>query len=164
MSYKYEWTKKDMKKVLKEKRKLSNIIFLIIGICLYFYITYYGFIYNEFDNFKLIIGFLVYILVLIGFLYLTTAIYVYLKLRKNNKLASYGTYEIKLTEDDITSSINDKKIVYKWNNIVKFKKRRNCFFIRTKEDKIGLTFRKDILKDDYLKILNFVSKKLKKSI
>ena len=115
MSYKYEWTKKDMKKVLKEKRKISNIIFLVIGICLYFYITYYGFIYKEFDNFKLIIGFIVYLFLLIAFLYLTTIIYVYLKLQKNSKLNSYGVYEIVLTEDDITSSFNDKKITYKWN-------------------------------------------------
>lgn len=164
MSFEYEWTRDDLKKVLVKKRTVSTIIILGLATILYFYLTMFGILNENFDTLKLILGFLVYFLVLFFILYFANIWYINLKLKKNDKRTNkaYGKYLIKLDDDKIESIFNKQKISYKWKDISKLKIKKNNFFLRTKNDFIGLTFRKNMLKDDYDKILNYVCRKMTK--
>ena len=59
---KYELDKKTLKKYLKYQRSKTNIIFIIIGSLIYFYITYYLILNNPFITF---IYYLLYLLIII---------------------------------------------------------------------------------------------------
>ena len=162
MTINIEWTRDDLKKVLIKKRMKSNIVIFILSFLLYLYITYYWFVYKEFDNIKLLFAFVVYLAIIMLFLYLTTKLYVHIRLKRNDKRTdmAYGKYVIKMDDEKVLSSFNNNKISYKWKDIKKFKVRRNYFFIRTATDFIGLTFRKSELKDDYNKALEYVKSKI----
>lgn len=164
MSFEYEWTRDDLKKVLVKKRTISTILILILGTVLYLYLTMYGVLNEYFDTFKLVLGFLLYIIILYMIIYFINIWYINLKLKGNDKRTNkaYGKYLIKLDDDKIESIFNKQKISYKWKDISKLKIKKNNFFLRTKNDFIGLTFRKNMLKDDYDKILNYVCRKMTK--
>ena len=162
MTYEYEWTRENLKEVLVKKRKKTTIITLIVGTIFYFYLTYFGFMHNYFDNIKLILGFFIYLAVIYLVLLLINFLYIRINLRRNDKRTNkaYGKYIIRMNDKQIESDFNDQKIVYKWEDISKLKVRKNYFFIRTKNDFIGLTFRKNMLKEDYDKVLEYVKKKV----
>lgn len=161
MTFEYDWNRNDLKKVIKKKRKISTIIFLSLGTILYFYLTYFGFLSNYFDNIKLILGFFIYLAVIYLIIFLANMIYTNIQLKRNDKRTNnaYGKYIIKVDDEKILSIFNDQKISYKWQDISKLKIRKNYFFIRTKNDYIGLTFRKSTLTDNYDKLLNFIKDK-----
>lgn len=162
MTINIEWTRDDLKKVLIKKRMKTNVVIFILSFLLYLYITYYGFIYKEFDNIKLLFAFVIYLAIIMLFLFLTTKLYVHVRLKRNDKKTNmaYGKYVIKMDDEKILSSFNNNKISYKWKDIRKFKVRKNYFFIRTATDFIGLTFRRSELKDDYDKALAFAKSKI----
>ena len=162
MNLEYEWTRDDLKNVLVKKRRITTIIILIIGVAFYFYLTMFGFLNEFFDSFKLFLGFLAYFAILYLILYLINIFYINLNLKRNDKRTNkaYGKYIIKMNDRQIESDFNDQKISYKWEDISKLKIRKNYFFIRTKNDFIGLTFRKNMLKDDYDKVLKYVKEKV----
>ena len=162
MSLEYEWTRDDLKQVLVNKRKKSTIIILVIGILFYFYLTMFGFMNEYFDSIMLLLGFFIYFAVLYLVLKLINLFYIKLNLKRNDKRTNkaYGKYIIRMNDKQIESDFNDQKIVYKWEDISKLKVRKNYFFIRTKNDFIGLTFRKNMLKEDYDKVLEYVKKKV----
>ena len=162
MNLEYEWTRDDLKNVLVKKRRITTIIILIIGVAFYFYLTMFGFLNEFFDSFKLFLGFLAYFAILYLILYLINIFYINLNLKRNDKRTNkaYGKYIIKMNDRQIESDFNDQKISYKWEDISKLKIRKKYFFIRTKNDFIGLTFRKNMLKDDYDKVLEYVKKKV----
>ncbi len=156
MKFEYNWTKDDLKKELLRRRKTSNIVFLIIGILLYFYVMYSGIVSSLFDNKIILLYGLIYICILCLILFITTKLYVLYSLKKNDKKTNkaYGIYKIVLDKNSITVSINNEKISYKYSDIYKFKQNKHSFFIRTKEDKIGLRFNDKILnKEDYDKLV-----------
>ena len=164
MTITIEWTRDDLKKMLRKKRKKTNIIIFVISFLLYLYIMYSGIKYDYFDNLIIFISFAIYLFVIYLFLLFTTKLYVKTRLKRNDKRTkmAYGKYIIKLDDEKVMSIFNEQRISYKWNEISKFKKRKNYFFIRTKNDFIGLTFRRSELKDDYDKALEFVSNKIGK--
>lgn len=165
MKLEYEWTRENLKDKLRNKRKIPNIIFLILGILFFLYVTYYGFVLDEFDSKYLLLGFVLYTSILIILLCIITRLYIFLKLRRNDKKThkAYGTYYIEVNDDFITSTINDEIISYDWKDITKFKKKKNSFFIATKKDKLGLLFCKSVFEEkDYNKLLEFVNNKLQK--
>ena len=161
MTLEYEWTRDDLKKVLVNKRKKTTIIILVIGALFYFYLTKFGFMNEYFDSLMLLLGFFIYFAVLYIVLKLINLFYINLNLKRNDKRTNkaYGKYIIRMNDKQIESDFNDQKIVYKWSDISKLKIRKKYFFIRTKNDFIGLTFRKDMLKDDYDKVLKYVKEK-----
>ena len=164
MKFEYNWTKDDLKKELLERRKITNIIFLIIGILLYIYVMYTGIVSNIFDNKIILLYGLIYTLILSIILFITTKLYVLYSIKKNdrNTNKAYGVYKVVLDENSITVSINNDKISYKYKDITKFKQRKNSFFIRTKEDKIGLRFNDKVLnKEDYDKLLEYMKQVVK---
>jgi len=163
MKLEYEWSREDLKKKLKKKRKTPNIVLLIFGVALYFYITYYGIIWPEFDTWILLLGFLIYLTVLLIIIRLSTILYVFSRLRRNDRKTdkAYGTYYIELDDETITSKINDFSITYKWKDISTFKNKKKYFFIATKEDKLGLLFTKEVIEEEkYNKLLEFVEKRI----
>ena len=164
MTFEYEFKREDLKKVLVKKRTISTICILILGIGLYFYLTMFGILNEYFDTFKLLLGFLIYFVILYVVLYLINIWYINRKLKANDRRTNnaYGKYIIKMNDKQIESDFNEQKIVYKWDDISKLKIRKNYFFIRTKNDFIGLTFRRSMLKDDYSKILNYIKEKTTK--
>lgn len=165
MNLEYKWTREDLKEKLIRKRKTPNIVFFILGMLFFLYITYYGFILDEFDTLYLVLGFILYTVSLLILLFLITKLYVFTRLRRNDKKTSkaYGNYCIEANDETITSTINDEIISYKWKDITKFKKRKNYFFIATREDKLGLLFCKGTIEPDkYDRLIEFVNNKLSK--
>ena len=164
MTFEYEWTREDLKKVLIKKRIPFTIIVLIISMAFYYYLIRFGLKNEFFDNTKLIVGFIIYFILVWIILYLLNIFYIYRNLKRNDKRTNkaYGKYIIRMNDKQIESDFNNQKIIYKWIDISKVKIRKKYFFIRTKNDFIGLTFRKDMLKDDYQKILDYVKGKTTK--
>lgn len=156
------WTRDDLKKNLQKKRKVANIIFLLLGIFFYFYWVKYAFLDINTDKTILWLGFVIYFLFTIFLLWLVTKVYVFFKLRRNDKKTScaYGVYHIVANKKSISSSLGDEKFSYEWKDISTCKVRRNYFFLTTKKDKIGLYFRREILKENYDELLSYVKKQL----
>lgn len=161
MKLEYNWTREDLKKELISKRYLFNVIFFILSIICYILLMFTGLKSDLFDNKIIFIGILIFAFAVALFLFLITKIYVYWSLRKNDKNTSnaYGTYYVEVTDKDIKVTINETKILYKWSDINKFKIKKNAFFINTKEDKLGLLFKKKILGEEkYNQLLTMVKK------
>lgn len=161
MTLEYVWTREDLKKVLIKKRIPFSLIVIIISIIFYGYLIKFGITNEFFDNTKLILGFLIYLILVCIIVYLLNLFYIFRNLKRNDKRTNkaYGKYIIRMNDKQIESDFNNQKIVYKWKDISKLKIRKKYFFIRTKNDFIGLTFRKDLLKDDYDKALDYIKKK-----
>lgn len=159
MNIEYNWGKEDLKKELKDSRNKANFKFLIFGILAFLYFTYYAIKSDACDNKVILMYAVIYLFILCLILVVTTKIYVLFSLRKNDKKTNkaYGTYKIKLDEKFITVSINNQVIKYNYSDIYKFKIRKRYFFINTKEDKIGLTFKKNVIgKEEYDKMLEYI--------
>lgn len=156
------WTRDDLKAYLKKKRRIPNIIFMILGTYFFFSWTKYGFLDINTDKKILWLGFVIYFFFMIFLLWVVTKLYVYLKLRRNDKKTSkaYGNYHIEANKKQISSAIGKEKFTYLWKDITSHKIRKNYFLLRTKNDKIGLCFRREILKEDYDKLLSYVKEQL----
>ena len=165
MKFEYEWSKSDLKKELKKKRTKTNIIFLILGILMYLYVIYYPLTSKMFDKKYLLAYGLGYLSCLLLLILIFNKIYVFISLRKNDKNTNkaYGTYTVNVDDNNINVSINDTIITYTYKAITIFKKKKDRFFIRTKEDKIGLVFKKNVIgTNNYNKVLEYIEKNVKK--
>jgi hypothetical protein len=163
MKIEYKWTRDDLAEKLSKKRLVPNIVFLIVGIFAYLFFTYYGFVLEEFDTKIIALGFFIYVTCILLLLFLITKLYIFMKLRRNDKKTdnAYGTYHIEVSDDKISSKINDEVITYEWEEITQFKHKKKYFFVATKEDSLGLLFCKDCLKDEkYQKLLEYVKRKV----
>ena len=163
MSLEYKWTKDDLKKELLTKRYKTNTIFLVMGILLYIWLMYEGIKSELFDNLIIFIGGVIFTFSLTLVLFITTRIYVNLSIKKNdhNTNKAYGLYKLIIDDEKIMVTINDEVIEYQYKDIVKLKKRRHSFFIRTEDDKIGLLFKESTLgKDNYNKALSYVASRV----
>ncbi len=162
MKIECSWTRKDLKKYLYQKRKVPNLIFLGLGIFTYFFATYYAFQDRLCDNKVLILGFFICLLILLILLWGVTHLYVFCKLRRNDKKThkAYGTYQIEVDKEKITSTFAEEKISYLWKDVTTAKFHKNSFYLRTKEDKLGLVFHREILKEDYDALQKYVKKHL----
>lgn len=163
MKFSYDWTREDLKKELINKRFKVNIIFLLMGIFIYGYLMFIPFTSNAFDKKILIMNSLLYLVCYIIVLIIFTWIYIFLSLRKNDKGTgnAYGTYYVEYNDKNINVKIKDLEIKYNYKDISKFKVKKNRFFICTKEDKIGLLFKKDIIgEDNYNKLLKKIEKNI----
>lgn len=163
MSFEYNWDKEDLKKELIRKRFLSNIILFIVGILLYIYFVSEGLKLEYFDNKVIYIYGIIFVVFLIIFLFLSTKLYVFLSLRKNDKdtNCAYGTYKVRADNSKIIVKINNQSIEYNYGNITMFKKRKKYFFLKTKEDKIGLIFKRNVIgSDNYYKLLELLNKNI----
>ena len=165
MKIECNWSRNDLKKYLHRQRRIPNIILLVLGIYFFYYITYYAYSDIFVDKTVLLLGFAIYVLLFIVLLWVATKIYVFVKLRRNDKKTSkaYGTYRIEIDKNKIVSIIGDEKISYEWKEISYSKFRKNYFFLATKRDKIGLVFRREILRDDYNPLREKVKKYLKEN-
>lgn len=156
------WTRDDLKSYLKKKRVIPNIIFLALGTYFFFSWTKYGFLDVNTDKKILWLGFAIYFLFIIFLLWAITKLYIFLKLRRNDKKTgkAYGVYHIEVDKQKISSTLGEDEFCYYWKDVTFFRVRRNYFFLKTKKDKIGLCFRKEILKDNYEKLLSYVKQQL----
>lgn len=160
MNLEYKWTKEDLKKELLNKRYKTNIIFLIMGILLYIWLMYDGIKSELFDNIIIFIGGVIFTFILALVLFITTKVYVSLSIKKNdrNTNKAYGLYKLVLDDKKIMVTINNEVIKYEYKDIIKVKKRKHSFFIRTKDDKIGLLFKENMLgKENYNKVLSYIT-------
>lgn len=163
MNLEYKWTKEDLKKELLNKRYKTNIIFLIMGILLYIWLMYDGIKSELFDNIIIFIGGVIFTFILALVLFITTKVYVSLSIKKNdrNTNKAYGLYKLNLDDKKIMVTINNEVIEYEYKDIIKVKKRRHSFFIRTKDDKIGLLFKENMLgKENYNKALSYITSRV----
>lgn len=163
MNLEYTWTRDDLKEKLHKMRRVPNTIFLLLGVAFYLYFTWYGLIEEAFDAKIILLGFIIYFLGILFLLLLSTKIFVFINLKRNDKKTAnaYGTYYVNVDESGIESEINNEKISYKWRDVSKFKKSRNSFFIATKKDRLGLVFDKNCIdEENYKKLLKYVEKKL----
>ena len=165
MSLEYTWTRDNLKAKLHRMRRIPNLIFLGLGVLFYVYFTWYGITEDIFDTKIILLGFVVYFMILIIFLLLTTKLYVFINLLRNDRKTSkaYGTYYISADDKGINSKINNEKIAYEWKEISKFKKGKSGFFLATDKDKLGLRFDKNCLNEEkYTQLLKYVEDKLAK--
>lgn len=147
---KYQFTKKDFKKYLIQKRKKTNIIFLIFGSLLYFYITFYLILENPIEN---LLFYGLYLIVMIILIFIFNQLYCFINIRKNNIC---GNYQVDIKEDKIIVNINEKKYEYLNKNIKKIIKKKNYIQIKY-TNKISLLFIKNILdSNDYQNIEKFL--------
>lgn len=152
------WTRDDLKKYLKKKRRIPNVVFLILGTYFFFSWTKYGFLDINTDKRILWLGFVIFFFFMIFLLWFVTKLYIFFKLRRNDRKTSkaYGTYHIEADKKKISSKLGEEIFSYQWKEITSCKIRKNYFFLKTKNDKIGLCFRREILKEDYDKLLSYV--------
>lgn len=165
MKYEYEWNKSDLKKELKKRRTKTNIVFLILGILMYLYFIYYPLTSKMFDKKYLLAYGLGYLSCLLLLILIFTKIYVHISLKKNDKNTNkaYGTYIVEVNDNSISVSINNISVKYDYKDIVVFKKKKDRFFIRTNDDKVGLVFKKNVIgEENYNKTLEYVIKNIKK--
>lgn len=163
MCLEYKWTKENLKQELMSRRFKTNIIFLIMGILLYIWLMYDGIKSALFDNLIIFIGGVVFTFILALILFISTKIYVGFSIRKNdrNTNKAYGLYKLVLDDKIIKVTINNEVIEYHYSDIIKFKRKRHHFFIRTKSDKIGLVFQEKILgRDNYNRVLSYISNRV----
>lgn len=161
MTFEYNWSRDDLKKELINKRYKTNFIYLIIGVMLYILFMYKAIMSELFDKLIILIGGVIFTAVFMLVLFIATKIYVLISLRKNDRMTNkaYGTYHISLNDSGIIVSINDTVINYNYQDIIKFQKKKHSFFIRTREDKVGLLFKEHVIgKDNYRQILEHVQK------
>ena len=162
MNIEYNWGREDLKKELISRRKVFNVITFIIFLSLYLFCISGALFSKLFDNKWLLICSLVYIVILFLLLFLTTKIYVFINLKRNDKKTdnAYGKYKIIVSDEDIKVNINNQEIIYKYCDINKLKIYKNKFIIKSKNDKIGLTFKKALLNNDYNKLLDKIKSKI----
>lgn len=145
---KYELDKKTLKKYLKYQRSKTNIIFIIIGTLIYFYITYYLILNNPFITF---IYYLLYLLILIIIILVFNELYSYIYIKKNNHL--FGNYLVTIKSDKIIIKINNNTYEYLNSNIKKIKKYKDYLVIKY-NNHIELFFIKELIGKDYDKLDN----------
>lgn len=163
MCLEYTWTKENLKRDLISKRYKTNIIFLVMGILLYIWLMYDGIKSDSFDNLVIFIGGIIFTFILALILFVSAKIYVEFSLRKNdrNTNKAYGLYKLVLDDKSVKVKVNNEVIEYAYSDIVKLKKKRHGFFIRTKSDKIGLLFQEKILGyDNYNRVLSYISNRV----
>ncbi len=136
---KYDFTKKDFKKYLKYRRSMTNIIFMIFGSLLYFYITYYLLFTNPFETF---IYYLLYLFILIILILFFNELYCLINIKKNRNIM--GKYQVNLEKDKIIITIDDKNYVYLNKEIKKIKKNKRYILIKY-NNHYSLLFIKDIM-------------------
>lgn len=139
---KYTFTKNNFKKYLKKKRRITNLVFLIIGSLLYFYITYYLLFTNPFETF---IYYLLYLVILLVVIVFFNELYCIIYIRKNKNIL--GNYEVDIKTDKIIVKIDDSNYEYLNKNIKKVKNNKNYILIKF-NNHISLLFLKDIIDDN----------------
>lgn len=164
MSLEYEWNKEDLKKELIKNRSKANLVFVLLAIFLYIFLMYNGLVSKVFDNKIILLYGLVYLSVICLILFISTKLYVFMSLRKNDKKTNkaYGLYKVVLDDNSLNLSINNTNVSYNYKDITKYKKRKNYLFICTKEDKIGIIFKKKVIGNDkYLELIKYLDNKIK---
>ena len=154
MKLNYEYTEKDYKKFLIRSRKINNIVLFIIGLGIYLYLTF---------NKTPIWYIPIFIVVLILVIMLLNLLYVFLYMKVNNMLNynTYGKYILELTPNKFSLTINKSKIDYKYNNIKKFKVKKNSFQIKFYKLRDNLIFEKNKFNlEDYNKAIEYFKNKI----
>ena len=154
MKINYEYTEKDYKKFLIRSRKINNIVLFIIGLSIYLYLTL-----NKTPIWYIPIFILVLILVIV----LLNLLYVFLYMKVNNMLNynTYGKYILELTPNKFSLTINKSKIDYKYNNIKRFKIKKNSFQIKFYHSRDNLIFEKNKFNEtDYNKAIEYFKNKI----
>ena len=102
MKVSFEYTYNDYKKYLYRSRKINNIVLFVIGIAVYLFFTH-----NKIS----IVYLPLFILGLIGFLFLLNILYVKASIRVNEMLNynMYGKYILELTPNKFSVTLNKKK-------------------------------------------------------
>lgn len=164
MSLEYEWNKEDLKKELIKNRSKANLVFVLLAIFLYIFLMYNGLVSKVFDNKIILLYGLVYLSIICLILFISTKLYVFMSLRKNDKKTNkaYGLYKVVLDDNSLNLSINNTNVSYNYKDITKYKKRKNYLFVCTKEDKIGIIFKKKVIGNDkYLELIKYLDNKIK---
>lgn len=144
----FELTKKDFKEYLKNKRSVTNIIFLIIGTIIYFYITFYLLFTNPFETF---IFYLIYIVGLIIIILLFNELYCIINIKKNKNIL--GNYQVNIIKDKIIAKINNNTYEYLNSNIKQIKNNKKYIIIKF-NNHTTLLFIKSLLHEKDYDILN----------
>ena len=148
---KYEFTEQDYKQYLKNKRLNTNIIFLIIGTIIYFYITYYLILSSPLESFGF---FALYLVVLIIVMLLFNGLYYYINTKNNKKNHIFGKYELNFKSNKIEVRREDNVLNYENINIKKVVVKKNFFIIKY-SNRISLLLMKKYFEseEEYEKII-----------
>jgi len=146
MNFKYTLTKKDYEKIVYEKNKKTNIIYIILLSMVFLLFTL-----NLIIDYPLIIFiiYLIYVAFIAGILFISNKLITKLivKLNEQNIGIKYGTYNIKITKNKIIEEIDDLKHEISFNDIRKIKYNKNSIIVYQKSKLVSLTFKKSLFED-----------------
>lgn len=151
----YEYTEKEYKRFLIRSRKINNILLFILGLGMYIYLTY-----NKIPLWYIPI----FIIVLVIIIILLNLFYVFLTIKVYNTLNynTYGKYILELTPNKFSLTVNRSKVDYKYNNIRKFKVKKNYFQIKFYKSRDNLIFEKKLFDiSDYNKAIEYFKDRIK---
>lgn len=144
---KYQLTEKDIKKYLKQKRKITNIFFIALGTIIYFYITFYLIYTNPLETFAY---YLLYLIILIVFILIFNELYCRINIKKNKN--NIGNYNVKINSDKLIVEVNNNTYEYLKSNIKKIKNNKRYILIKYNNNLSLLFIKEKIKRDDYKRI------------
>ena len=150
MKLEFNFTKEELKKYLRYKRRPINFLYLIISTLLYFWINFYMIIK---DPITIILGYLILLVVLFAMMFLVNYIYFLIIYNKNKKML--GTYSIKSNKQNFIFTINGISNQYKYGDIKKIKNTKKYIIIYI-NNRIFILLKDLFSNDNFNKFIDYI--------
>ena len=150
MKLEFNFTKEELKKYLRYKRRPINFVYLIISTLLYFWINFYMIIK---DPITIILGYLILLVVLFVMMFLVNYIYFLIIYNKNKKML--GTYSIKSNKQNFIFTINGVSNQYKYGDIKKIKNTKKYIIIYI-NNRIFILLKDLFSNDNFNKFIDYI--------
>lgn len=160
MKFSYRLTKKDYQKIIYERNKRINIIYLLISSLIYL-ISTINLIVQK--NLLVFIIFVIYVLVMSIFLFILNKVItnVIVKINENMEI-KYGIYRCSLKNNYFIEELEDYRLECDFNNLRKIKYRKNSIELFPKDKLIVIVFKKELFvkSEDYDKLVTILKEKV----
>lgn len=150
MKLEFNFTREELKKYLRYKRRPINFVYLIISTLLYFWINFYMIIK---DPITIILGYLILVVVLFVMVFLVNYIYFLIIYNKNKKML--GTYSIKYNKQNFIFTINGVSNQYKYGDIKKIKNTKKYIIIYI-NNRIFILLKDLFSNDNFNKFIDYI--------
>lgn len=150
MKLEFNFTKEELKKYLRYKRRPINFVYLIISTLLYFWINFYMIIK---DPITIILGYLILVVVLFVMMFLVNYIYFLIIYNRNKKML--GTYSIKSNKQNFIFTINGVSNQYKYGDIKKIKNTKKYIIIYI-NNRIFILLKDLFSNDNFNKFIDYI--------
>ena len=160
MKLNYEYTEKEYKRSLIKSRKINNIILFVIGMAVYLYLTLNK---TPLWYIPIFIIILILVIILLNLLYVGLTMKIKYEQKKIKMINNtYGKYCLELTPNKFSLTVNRSKVDYKYNNIKKFKVKKDSFQIKFYKSRDNLIFEKRLFDEtEYNKAIEYFKDRIK---